>query len=989
MHSFQIKTVKIDKREKGGELVDGTIAWVRKTSTQRRKKYREGLKHKKDTTLQCQSNEQIYKCLERGKALLACTEAHLKQFDEYFEESSNQICERQKCSNEAFDGDKICEPKNIPQNVKSNGVNVHYTIDGKKCNDKDANMDASIEKTSQRRLDKLKERLEMISPMITEKKACDANNESEIILRNLNQVEKNQGTGNSIDLTPDGDVEKAIKYLKTLKINSRKKVPSPLEFTNDNDEIVLQGEKNAFDSEKSQNSSEKNIDYGTKMNQMLRKRCNDDIVMEQPSSFKKKLRQTSVTKPLFDPSQLLGAKRAAINAAKREQEIVAAKAYAEAKSIFKARPLPGGIWVHNDPYKPTQAALGKNKTKNDDTAENDSHIDFDETGSPIFMKKYQGESKVIQFSKESETNLIYGKITKFDLIYLRKLFFLQIEKTNPSLLMDFNHEAHSCFENKIETQKQVLIDTSLDDKGNKDDDEGEYNTFYRTVAKLGTRIQHRKKYLQSLEQKLKKAQSFNLDELTCTRIMGSKTATKEDKKSNLNIHKSYHKFHISGENEINISDAHNQQQECSVIIKTNKTKDNSLVYRRQEKWLNKVHNNRAEAQAKKEMILLEGLTGKPEIHDAEKSWEKAKAAHAAVIQRIQEESNNRQSAKEMRAQQLHEQKLAAYNAVKVHNAKKIKSSKNSNVNKVKQKEVMEKLSHPRNNTTHNHNCDVNDRVQKRKDEENDEIDRREANIIEEVGKKKKNRVNKNTQNDSPCSKSTPSSPTFPARFDDMNDKEFALMMKKLGVTTSNPSRGNQRAGNAKPKIENISSKERILKLIQHVEQKLQTAIPKDASKDKTMEPLEKQIPASDSKQDTTSFSFENNITMGGELNCNDDIDNLENDLEPYEKYEAGKVPFYDRSSSSDKGRFRVRDVRDFVPSSMKRKPFVPFCDGNENQNRDDSSGITLLIGKKDSSMACHNELVITIIFEKTKYTEASARKWWRENRARFVEQDKR
>jgi len=48
------------------------------------------------------------------------------------------------------------------------------------------------------------------------------------------------------------------------------------------------------------------------------------------------------------------------------------------------------------------------------------------------------------------------------------------------------------------------------------------------------------------------------------------------------------------------------------------------------------------------------------------------------------------------------------------------------------------------------------------------------------------------------------------------------------------------------------------------------------------------------------------------------VENLS--IHPYERYEEGKISFYDRSSSTEIGRFRVRDARDFMPDSMRRKP---------------------------------------------------------------------
>lgn len=98
--------------------------------------------------------------------------------------------------------------------------------------------------------------------------------------------------------------------------------------------------------------------------------------------------------------------------------------------------------------------------------------------------------------------------------------------------------------------------------------------------------------------------------------------------------------------------------------------------------------------------------------------------------------------------------------------------------------------------------------------------------------------------------------------------------------------------------------------------------------------------------------------------------------EPYQRYEASQAPFFDKSSSDECGRFRVRDASSFDPTSMRRVV-----------GPDD--GVMLLVGKKndDKYGTCSQrkqEYPITILFDRKKWNEEKAEHWWREERHRFI-----
>ena len=98
---------------------------------------------------------------------------------------------------------------------------------------------------------------------------------------------------------------------------------------------------------------------------------------------------------------------------------------------------------------------------------------------------------------------------------------------------------------------------------------------------------------------------------------------------------------------------------------------------------------------------------------------------------------------------------------------------------------------------------------------------------------------------------------------------------------------------------------------------------------------------------------------------------IEVQLEPWEKFERGMCNFFDRSSSAEKGRFRVRDARAYAPDSMRRR-------------EDYYPGVMLLVGKRNGAGEGANEQCITILFDKSKYGEEDGANWWEENRHRFI-----
>ena len=70
--------------------------------------------------------------------------------------------------------------------------------------------------------------------------------------------------------------------------------------------------------------------------------------------------------------------------------------------------------------------------------------------------------------------------------------------------------------------------------------------------------------------------------------------------------------------------------------------------------------------------------------------------------------------------------------------------------------------------------------------------------------------------------------------------------------------------------------------------------------------------------------------------------------------------FFDPSSSREKGRLRVRDARDFVPSTMRRVAVA--------------SGVVALVGERIADIGDGGpQQVITVLFDRARYSEVRAR----------------
>eukprot|EP00605_Chrysophyceae_sp_TOSAG23-4_P002095 GSChrysophyteH1.ASY1.ANO1.2321.1 assembled CDS len=85
-------------------------------------------------------------------------------------------------------------------------------------------------------------------------------------------------------------------------------------------------------------------------------------------------------------------------------------------------------------------------------------------------------------------------------------------------------------------------------------------------------------------------------------------------------------------------------------------------------------------------------------------------------------------------------------------------------------------------------------------------------------------------------------------------------------------------------------------------------------------------------------------------------------------------PFFDPSSTTDKGRHRLHDAREFETESLHRRSDVL------------NDAVSLLCGvRRDAWNAGRkHEEIITVMFDRSEFSERQAREWWFENKDRLL-----
>ncbi len=632
----------------------------------------------------------------------------------------------------------------------------------------------------------------------------------------------------------------------------------------------------------------------------------DEMNVIQESTLKRKRH--------FDPNKLAVARRAVVKDSIIEEEIATREAEQREKANFKARPLPGGYFVNNDPYALTKAALGKVSYGPRDRYKPSisSHVRKDAS---TLLSRCDTPSQSSRQPLMSPSGSKKGT-------------------RNSSIEAKVFYDAISQIVNK---KTDTINDDDLDMSS---EEEQDLATLHQHISKLQAELNlKRMKCIEAID---------NIDREEADAI-----AFDQEFQSTKNGSSNMEVSNNQTENQIMTSPNDNITPIKRPLKRRNETRNKNEelpLYDRHNLWLERIEMKRKEAKEREEQELLKDFTGKPNLHGATKSWIRAKEQHDGIMKSIKSVESSRRKEREEKERLLREMQLKEIERLKELSKEKKKKTQNSGIAKEMQAVHIDKLSRP--------NVKIKDKCS----------DRLKCELVQSKSgfgeQQRQNNLKKDDRNKQSNSKNDGE-----ISFADMNDKEFAKMLRKLKAD----------AGRGKHTIFETDENMEGLGPVSSDKTENEGGVANNVKREG--DKIEK------SNRFTSSVAQANLLAKLAEVNG----DNSKNETSqqklqrdegvsnvfhyPYERYEAGEVNFFDRSSSSEIGRFRVRDAREFNADSLRR---ISALDTSYTSN----DGVWFLVGTKKESQTYH---VITILFSRSHFDESSAIEWWQVNRSSVLE----
>ena len=748
-----------------------------------------------------------------------------------------------------------------------------------------------------------------------------------------------------------------------------------------------------------------------------------------------KKRPHPATNCVFDPSMMQGSRRAALKAAKRAKDEAAAKAEERRMRLFKARPLPCGGTVTSNLFAPTMASTNVR-------ASGMANMHSIVSALPASMitgngsrpgTSHSGASRAsfssLPASLSRHSSVDSRNRTRSDTHSTRSLKSVSPLRSAPSPTVVNRRNAAKRrkilaeIDEEIRTEMDVAIVPYDEEFANDSDDVSvasdgnDMSTLQHHIAQLRQTRSYNERTLDEIEA------LDHLEDIDCKNI----TFDQDDENTK-----------CRGQN-FSYNETPRDNTRCTRTTGTPSRPPSAIdsLYHRQEKWASTVEKRLEDARLKRADDIMSGFTGKPQIGSAGDSWQRAKAAHDAVVRRVSKEPEH----EEVRGG-VHEKKeeTAVSPSSKLEEEADTIKSNTRPVDRKRQADYAERLARPRSIAV------PPAPVPKEKGRDSDEIDTKNKLMVPKSPFLSSNdgRQTVKTSSQTPTIDlltNVDTSASNGARknhvsnvpnennksFADMNDKEFANIMRRLGIKSipktkgekskkpcatilsfatldnetanklpleaylgSSPKSNGKRPPRSPPtgggRFVSSEAQANLLKKITDQE--------RDAVAKKIRGPVRSAESAFSNNGRSSSIESskaDSNVTSSSSGNTEvespttrvpapAEAQQMENFLslkEPYQRYEAGEAPFFDKSSSDERGRFRVRDASSFDPASMRRIV---------GPDSDTDDGVMLLVGEKYGENGYRRkEHAITILFDRRKWKEEDAEQWWKTQRHRFVD----
>ena len=383
----------------------------------------------------------------------------------------------------------------------------------------------------------------------------------------------------------------------------------------------------------------------------------------------------------FDPSAAATAKRAALKKSKLDEEVAAAEAEARALTSFKALPLPGGVEVKNDIFASTASFSQKQLGSVEKLVRRDSKLhdqqhqkkqlssstrsqfgDVDEFGSTIFGSMVSSrtgsgphDNNNSSFDPATCVSTANGGQPDHDHADKERAEQLRAEKKQKKrqLLLAVNQIITSD-NNDDDADNNALGDEEEEGEGEEDD---VISIFSNGSGLSYDIVEDPSKLRQAvawLEAKLKQKKTQRLATLNdivdidldalFDRLLSSGSGTDEardiiDHLKN-RVCGSVNDYHVVSHDESNANNVESDDDGSHY--------ERMSLFSRQEAWARQRDQKLFEARIQLETDTMHGITGRPEVSHASRSWKKAKETHDVTLKKCVVDEERKQQEKKAR-----------------------------------------------------------------------------------------------------------------------------------------------------------------------------------------------------------------------------------------------------------------------------------------------------------------------------------------------------
>lgn len=465
----------------------------------------------------------------------------------------------------------------------------------------------------------------------------------------------------------------------------------------------------------------------------------------------------------FDPSSMKAARRAAPKKIKLDEETAAAEEEARQLTSFKALPLPGGVEVKNDLFASTQSFQGKQIGSVEKLVRRDTKSD----------------------QRNDASSSVSGSLGAFDGISMVSSRTSH-DNDNSFSFSGYENEADRERAKQLraekKTKKRQLLDAVnqiiMEDMQATSLAEEDANSVFSEGCDIVEDPSKLRQDIARLEAKLKQKKTQRLATLNdivdidlnalFDRLLSRET--EDDVKYIIDRLKNQ----VCG----NVNDFHIIPNVEESRLEMDEQHRRMSLYKRHEEWAQEREQRLFHARIQQEADAMDGITGRPELSTATRSWKKAKESHDETLKKFADEEQRKIQDKEAKEKATDEMKMKEMKELQNNANSKLKSMK-SEVNKEEQMQRLEMLSRPR--QTREVHFDIEHETDSSRSDKQLHLTPKSKIFLPAKSKRKKSSHHEkpvNNPNSIPVKK--PDEFCGKPSFSEMSEKEFRKLVKRLG-----------------------------------------------------------------------------------------------------------------------------------------------------------------------------------------------------------------